>query len=63
MAEEVDEVEDVGTTVGPARSGGTNLARIIGRISLMRTPGGTSLVRTSSGKPWSPSIAAGKKER
>jgi len=44
-AEEVDEVEDVGTTVGPAKSGTTNLTRIVGRNSFVRAPGGTSLMR------------------
>ena len=46
MAEEVDEVEDVGMTAGPARSGVTSPARTVGRTSLVRAPGGTSLTRT-----------------
>ena len=36
-AEEVDAVEDVGSTMGPARSGTTNLARIIGGTSVVKT--------------------------
>ena len=45
MDEEVDVAEDVRTTVGPTRSGATNLARIVGRTSLVRAHGGTSLAR------------------
>ena len=38
-------VADAGTTVAHARSGANDLARTVGRISLVRAPRGTSLVR------------------
>ena len=44
-AEEVDEVEDIGTIAALARSGMTALVRIAGRTSLARGLGGISLVR------------------
>lgn len=46
MSEEVEEVEDVGTTAPPVRSGATGPTRTIRRTSLLRALGGTSLVRT-----------------
>ena len=47
MAEEEEEVDDDGKTVALAKGGVTDLARIIGRTSLRRRPGGISLVRTT----------------
>ena len=45
MAEEEEEVADVGKTVALAKGGETDLARITGRTSLAREAGEISLVR------------------
>ena len=47
MAEEEEEVEDNGKIVALAKGGVTDLARTVGRTSLMREVGGISLVRTA----------------
>ena len=47
MAEEEEEVEDDGTTEALARSGVTDLVRIVGRTCLTRAPGGISLAMTA----------------
>ena len=43
MAEEEEEVEDDGKSVALAKGGVTSLMRTVGRASLMRALGGTSL--------------------
>ena len=45
MADEEEEVTDDGKTVALAKGGVTDLARIIGRTSLMREAGEISLMR------------------
>ena len=45
MDGEEEEVEDDGKTVSLAKGGVTGLARIAGRTSLVRGPGGISLAR------------------
>ncbi len=45
MAEEEEEVEDIGKTVTLAKGGVTDLARTAGRSSLVREVGGISVVR------------------
>ena len=47
--EEEEETQDAGKTVGRAKGGATNLARIAGKTHLAREDGGISLARETGG--------------
>ena len=49
MVEEEEETQDDGKTVGRAKGGATNLARIAGKTRLAREDGGISLARETGG--------------
>ena len=46
MVEEEEGTQDAGKTVARARSGATGLVRTVGKISLVRAPGGIALRAT-----------------